>query len=77
MIVDPRGVAAVALEVAEDTHWDARHTWLMVTTDPWGYLTDLVAREIRKAYREAVRSRGDSKVLEGDAAASTRKGIAG
>lgn len=74
-VVDPRGVAAVAIEVAEDTTWGSRHTWLMVTDDPWAYLTDLVTREITKAYRGAVRRRGDEKVLKGIEAASSRREI--
>lgn len=73
--IDPRGAAAIAIEVAEDTTWGARHTWLMVTDDPWAYLTDLVVREITKAYRGAVRRRGDGKVLDGITAASSRHEI--
>ncbi|MEJ1089057.1 hypothetical protein WDU99_12110 [Microbacterium sp. Mu-80] len=74
-VVDPRGVAAVALEVVKDTAWDPEHTWLMVTEDPWGYLADVVSAEIRRAYRKAVRSAGDGKALKGIAEASSRLGI--
>ncbi|WP_309064913.1 hypothetical protein [Microbacterium sp.] len=74
-VLDPQGIAAVALEVVEDHAWGARHTWMMVTADPWEYLTELVVREIRRAYRRAVQSRGDAKKLKGIEAASTRRGI--
>lgn len=64
-VLDPRGIASVALEVIEDHAWGARHTWMMVTADPWEHLTELVVREIRRAYRRAVQSRGDAKKLKG------------
>lgn len=73
--IDPHGAAAVVLEVVKDTAWDAEHTWLMVTEDPWGYLTDVVAAEIRRAYRKAVQPAGDAKALKGIEAASSRLGI--
>ncbi|WDH79001.1 hypothetical protein PTQ19_00730 [Microbacterium esteraromaticum] len=72
-VVDLKGVAAVTLEVAKDSSWDPQHTWLMVTEDPWAYLTELVATEIRTAYRKAVRRRGDEKELQGIASASSRR----
>lgn len=74
-VVDPRGVAAVVLEVVKDTAWDAEHTWLMVTEDPWGYLADVVSAEIRRAYRKAVQPTGDAKALKGIEEASSRLGI--
>lgn len=74
-VVDARGVALIALEVVEDTTWGAKHTWLMVTEDPWSFLTDLVVREITKSYRSAVRHRGDEKVLKGIADVSSRREI--
>lgn len=70
--IDPHGAAAVVLEVVKDTAWDAEHTWLMVTEDPWGYLTDVVSTEIRRAYRKAVQPAGDAKALRGIEAASSR-----
>lgn len=73
--IDPHGAAAVVLEVVKDTVWEAEHTWLMVTEDPWGYLTDVVAIEIRRAYRKAVQPAGDAKALRGIEAASSRLGI--
>lgn len=72
---DASGVAHVAFEVLERETWGKRHTWLMVTTEPWGYVTDLVAREIRSAYTAAVRRRADAKALKGIAAASSRPEI--
>lgn len=47
----------------------------MVSDDPWAFLTDLVTRKITKAYRGAVRQRGDAKVLKGIEAASSRREI--
>jgi hypothetical protein len=70
--VDSRGVAAVAFEVLEQESWGRRHTWLMVTTEPWAFLAELVADEVGKAYRASIRSRADSKKLKGIAKASTR-----
>lgn len=73
--IDPVGTAAVALELVNDTVWDAEHTWLMVTDDPWGYLADVVSAEIRRAYRKVVQPAGDAKALKGIEAASSRRGI--
>ncbi|MDQ4215091.1 hypothetical protein [Microbacterium capsulatum] len=74
-VIDPRGVAAVALEILEEEAYGAKHTWLMVTEDPWSYLTDLVAHEITRSYRSAVRRRSDDKVLSGIESASSRREI--
>lgn len=74
-VVDPQGVAAVALEVVKDSVWDPEHTWLMVTEDPWGYLAALVSDEIRRAYKKAVRRGGDRRTLEGIEEASSRPAI--
>lgn len=63
--LDARGVAAVTFEVLEDSSWGAEHVWLMVSESPWDYLAELVAREIRKAYRKAVQPSGDAKALKG------------
>ncbi|WP_309129749.1 hypothetical protein [Microbacterium sp.] len=71
-VVDPLGVAAVALEVVNDTAWEPEHTWLMVTKDPWRYLADVVSNEIRRAYRKAVRPDGDADALAGIEKASSR-----
>lgn len=72
-LIDPRGIAVVALEVLEEENYGAKRTWLMVTEDPWGFLTDLVTREVIRSYRAAVRRRGDDKVLKGIATASSRR----
>lgn len=72
-VIDPRGIAAVALEVVEEENYGPKHTWLMVTEDPWSFLTDLVTREVVTSYRAAVRRRSDDKVLKGIAAASSRR----
>lgn len=63
--LDARGVAAVTFEVLEDSSWGAEHVWLMVSESPWDYLAELVASEIRKAYRKVVQPRGDTKALKG------------
>ncbi|HWU29913.1 MAG TPA: hypothetical protein VN041_12605 [Microbacterium sp.] len=76
--LDPRGVAAIVLEVLEvleDNTWGAERTWLMVTEDPWGYLTEFVAAEIRKAYRKALHRTADDKTLKGIEQASNRRAI--
>ncbi|MGN7977904.1 hypothetical protein ACTJJ4_10045 [Microbacterium sp. 22195] len=73
--LDPRGVAAIVLEVLEDNTWGAERTWLMVTEDPWGYLTEFVATEIRKAYRKALHRSADDKALKGIEQASSRRAI--
>jgi hypothetical protein len=73
--LDPRGVAAIVLEVLEDNTWGAERTWLMVTEDPWGYLTEFVAAEIRKAYRKALHRTADDKTLKGIEQASSRRAI--
>jgi hypothetical protein len=69
--VDPYGVAIIAFEALEES-WGKRRTWLLASSDPWGFLTDLVTRELRSAYRSAARKRGDGKQLAGIASASTR-----
>ncbi|MGQ7312854.1 hypothetical protein ACUOFU_14190 [Microbacterium arabinogalactanolyticum] len=73
--LDPCGVAAIVLEVLEDNTWGAERTWLMVTEDPWGYLTEFVAAEIRKAYRKALHRTADDKTLKGIEQASNRRAI--
>ena len=70
--VDTQGVAIVAFEVLEEARWSKRATWMMVSSDPWGFLVDLVVRELRGAYRSTVRRRGDDKQLAGIASASSR-----
>jgi hypothetical protein len=70
--VDPSGVAHVAYEILEDGRWTKAHTWLMVTTDPWSVIADLVFREIRSAYRATVGDKRDDKRLDGIRKASTR-----
>ncbi|GAA5026954.1 tellurite resistance TerB family protein [Microbacterium fluvii] len=69
--LDPDGIAAIAFEVLEDETWGKHHTWMMVTTDPWGHLSGLVADRIRSSYR-ATAGRRDRKALRGIAEASDR-----
>lgn len=73
--ISPAGVASVAYDVLEGV-WGKRRTWLLVTVDPWGFLADLVAREIRSAYRASARSRRDGRELAGIAHASSRPELA-
>jgi len=68
---DVSGIARVALAVLEDEAFGKRRTWLLVSPDPWGVLTDLVAREIRSSYRATIR-RADKRALDGIRAASSR-----
>ncbi len=69
---DPGGIARVALDVVEDQAWSRRRSWLLVTTDPWTLVVDLVTREIRSSYRSATRRSGGKRDLDGIARASGR-----
>lgn len=69
---DADGIARVALETLEDQAWNKRRTWLLVTTEPWAILSDLVFRDIRRSYRATVRRRGTEDDLAGIARASAR-----
>lgn len=72
-VTDPSGVARIAFEVLEEETWGKRHTWLMVTAEPWGFLVELVHRQIRAAYRSSVRKlKDEDKRLKGIAKASSR-----
>ncbi|WP_127818047.1 hypothetical protein [Microbacterium sp. CPCC 204701] len=78
--VDDQGVAVVAYELLEESAWDRRRTWLIASSDPWGFLADLVVRELKAAYGETSGVRGedgDEAELAGILAASTRRGIEG
>lgn len=66
------GVAAVAFEVVESLVWGKRHTWLMVSTNPWALLTDFVATEVQQAYRSVIATPQERKLLKGIAEASSR-----
>jgi hypothetical protein len=70
--VDADGVAVVAFELLEDSALDSRRTWLLASSDPWRYLTDLVVRELTEAYGESVRRGGDDDELAGILSASMR-----
>lgn len=78
--VDDHGVAVVAYELLEASAWDRRRTWLMASSDPWGFLADLVVRELKAAYGETAGVRGedgDETELAGIVAASSRRAIEG
>lgn len=76
-VVDADGVARAALKIIEDEVWGKRRTWMLVTPDPWGLLTELVTREIRTSYRACVPRRDDARVLTNIQAVSSRAEIAG
>lgn len=69
------GVALVAFEILERETWGKRHTWLLASSDPWGVLTELTAREVRAAYRTIVEPAADRKKLKRIAAASSQPEI--
>jgi hypothetical protein len=71
-ITDADGIALATLEILEDELWGKRRTWIMVTPDPWGLLTDLVTRDIRVSYRASIRRRRDDRALDGIEKASSR-----
>ncbi|KZE91835.1 hypothetical protein [Microbacterium sp. TNHR37B] len=66
---DAQGIARVAWEALEDEAWGKRRSWLLVSTEPWGVLVDLVTRQIRESYRASVR-RPRAKALKELARAS-------
>ncbi len=72
---DASGIARAALALLEDEAYGRRRTWLLVSPDPWGVLTDLVVREVRASYRATVRRSGDRRALAGIEVASSRVAI--
>ncbi len=62
-VTDVAGIARAALDVVEDEMWGKRGTWLLVTSDPWRQLTDVVTREIRASYRTSMRHGADARTL--------------
>lgn len=74
---DPDGIARVAYEVLDDEAWSRRRSWLLVTTEPWALVVDLVTREIRRSYRASTRRRGTAAHLDGIGRASSRLALPG
>lgn len=72
---DAEGIARVAFEVLEDEAWGKRRSWLLVTTDPWSVIVELVTQRIRASYRSSMRRRGTKGDLDGIARASTREAL--
>lgn len=66
VVTDPEGITAVAVEVTlELCCKDDARRWLLVSTQPWDYLTDWITREIVKSYRAtAGKNRPSSKTLK-------------
>lgn len=60
-VTDAAGIARAALDVLEDEMWGKRGTWLLVTSDPWRQLTDVVTRAIRTSYRASTRRGSDAR----------------
>lgn len=70
------GVAAICLEAAEEATQGPEHTWLLASTAPWAYFTDLVAERILRSYRHA-HGKPSRKALDGIEAASAHRAIEG
>jgi len=74
---DADGIARVAYEVLDDEAWSRRRSWLLVTTEPWALVVDLVTREIRRSYRASTKRRGTTADLDGIGRASSRLALPG
>ncbi len=75
-MTDADGIAHATLDILEEELWGKRRTWITVTPDPWGLLTDLVVREIRSSYRASAGRRRDDRALDGIEKASSRAALA-
>jgi hypothetical protein len=66
VVTDPEGIAAVALDLAlELCCKDDARRWLLVSTEPWDYLTEWITLEIVKSYKAtAGKKRPSDKVLK-------------
>jgi hypothetical protein len=52
VVTDPEGITAVAVDLAlELCCADDARRWLLVSTEPWDYLTEWIALEIVKCYK--------------------------
>ena len=63
-LADPEGISVVAEELIGDFGRDDERRWLMVSPEPWKYLTAWVASDLVKSYKGARGARSnDSKAL--------------
>ncbi|MCR2783930.1 MULTISPECIES: hypothetical protein [unclassified Microbacterium] len=63
-MVDPTGVAALAYDVLTEERWSQPANWLLVSTNPWDVLVELVAARIRAGHRQVAKISGRSTELE-------------
>jgi hypothetical protein len=66
VVTDPEGITAVALDLAlELCCKDDARRWLLVSTEPWDYLSEWIVLEIVKSYRAtAGKKRPSDKILK-------------
>jgi len=66
VVTDPEGIAAVAVDLTlELCCKDDTRRWLLVSTEPWDYLTEWITLEIVKSYKAtAGRKRPSDKILK-------------
>jgi hypothetical protein len=66
VVTDPEGIAAVAVDLTlELCCKDDARRWLLVSTEPWDYLTGWITREIVKSYKAtAGRKRPTDEILK-------------
>lgn len=78
IVTAPEGIALYACELIEDGRYDRRRDALLLSVDPWFQLTDWLSVEVLKSSRATVKARKkDAAVLEGIAAASSRRELDG
>jgi hypothetical protein len=64
-LADPEGISVVTEELIDDYGREDERRWLMVSPEPWNYLTAWVASDLVKSYRGARGARSnDSKALK-------------
>jgi hypothetical protein len=72
------GIALLACEIVEDSHYERRREWLLVCAEPWEYLATWIADSVVKSYKTTIgKSRKDRRTLAGIAEASSRPAIDG
>ena len=67
------GIAVFACDLLENSSWDPRRDWLLMSPAPWAALEEWVGDEAILIHRRAMRGRKkDAATLAGIAEASTR-----